>query len=172
MAHQENELAFFYRCAGKTLTRHEVQQMAQYVQHGNTSTLAHCLAVAWYSYRLYRFLGFHGQERSLIRGALLHDFYLYDWHDPGHGRWHGFYHPGIAARNAQECFGVNPLELDIIEKHMWPLTIIPPRHRVAAIVCLVDKLCSLAEICRIPYAQFLRQLAQQPHPPVNFPLAS
>ena len=52
MAHQENELAFFYRCAGKTLTRHEVQQMAQYVQHGNTSTLTHCLAVAWYSYKL------------------------------------------------------------------------------------------------------------------------
>lgn len=151
----------FEQLAGRLLTRAEVREMDRYIQHGATTTLTHCVAVAWYSYRLYVFLGFSGQEKELVRGALLHDFYLYDWHDPSHGRWHGFYHPGIAARNAEKAFSVDALEQDIIKRHMWPLTLVPPRHRVAAIVCLVDKLCSTAEILRIPYNRFLRLLIKR-----------
>lgn len=135
--------------------------MDRYIQHGATTTLTHSLAVAWYSYRLYVFLGFSGQEKELVRGALLHDFYLYDWHDPSHGKWHGFYHPGIAVKNAEASFAIDELEKSIIKTHMWPLTIVPPHHRVAAIVCMVDKVCSTAEILRIPYARFLRILVER-----------
>lgn len=151
----------FEQCAQRLLDQSQVRQMGRYIQHGHTTTLTHSLAVAWYSYRLYLFLGLSGQERELIRGALLHDFYLYDWHDPSHGRWHGFYHPGIAARNAAAAFDVDDLERDIIQKHMWPLTIVPPRHRVAAIVCLVDKVCSTAEVLRIPYGNFIAFLGER-----------
>lgn len=155
------QLTLFERYAGNLLSRRDVRQMDNYIQHGCTTTLTHSLAVAWYSYRLYVFLGMSGQESELIRGALLHDFYLYDWHESGHERWHGFHHPGIAARNAAAHFAIDALEKDIIEKHMWPLTLVPPKHRVAAIVCLVDKLCSIAEILRIPYTRFLRILVQR-----------
>lgn len=150
----------FEQYADGLLSQAEVQQMDCYIQHGTTTTLTHSLAVAWYSYRLYVFLGMSGQETELIRGALLHDFYLYDWHAPDHGRLHGFYHPGIAARNAEAHFAIDELEKDIIEKHMWPLTLVPPRHRVAAIVCMVDKACSTAEVLRIPYNRFLRLTIQ------------
>ena len=38
---------------------------------------------------------------SLVRGALLHDYFLYDWHQP-HKEYglHGFTHPSTALRNA------------------------------------------------------------------------
>ena len=40
-------------------------------------------------------------KRSLIRGALLHDYFLYDWHDKNKpAKFHGFTHPKIAFENA------------------------------------------------------------------------
>ena len=42
---------------------------------------------------------------------------------------------------------VGEKEKDIIEKHMFPLTRIPPSFRESAIVCLVDKACAVYEFC-------------------------
>lgn len=130
----------------------QIQEMKQYIQHGNTSTLTHCLVVAYYSYRLALWLPMHFDYKSLLRGAILHDFYGYDWHIPGEDhRLHGFVHPRIALRNARKYFQLNSIEEDIILKHMWPLTFnSPPSCREALLVCFVDKLCSLAETLYIP----------------------
>ena len=60
---------------------------AQYIQHGNTSCLLHSIAVAYFCYRLsvkFNFLKLH--RRELVRGALLHDYFLYDWHIPDKSR--------------------------------------------------------------------------------------
>ena len=78
--------------------------------------------------------------------ALLHDYFLYDWHkaDPSH-RLHGFYHPGTALRNARQDFALTPREENIIHRHMFPLTPMPPATREAWIVCLADKYCAAAE---------------------------
>ena len=81
-------------------------------------------------------------------GALLHDFYLYDWHDDDGGshRLHGFTHPEQARQNAVEVFDIDEKEQEIIRTHMWPLTLSAiPKSREAAIVCLADKWCSLQE---------------------------
>lgn len=124
-----------------------VQQMRQYMQHGDTSTYTHCRAVSYYSVRLCRAFRLHADIKSVARGAMLHDMYLYDWHhaDEGH-RLHGFYHPGTALANARQNFDINDIEANIIRTHMWPLTVTRiPRYREAVIVCLVDKGCSLAE---------------------------
>ena len=85
-------------------------------------------------------------QRALVRGALLHDYFLYDWHkaDPSH-RLHGFYHPGTALRNARQDFALTPREENIIHRHMFPLTPMPPATREAWIVCLADKYCAAAE---------------------------
>ena len=40
---------------------------------------------------------------------------------------------------------LNKKEKDIIIKHMWPLTIIPPRYIESFIITLVDKYCALKE---------------------------
>lgn len=47
--------------------------------------------------------------------------------------------------NAMQEFELSEVEKDIIRKHMFPLTLIPPRYRETWIVCLVDKICSVKE---------------------------
>jgi uncharacterized protein len=85
--------------------------------------------------------------RSAARGGLLHDFFLYDWHigKPYRGL-HGFIHPYIALENANQYFCLNELEKDVIQKHMWPLTIRLPRYKETFVVLLVDKYCATKEI--------------------------
>lgn len=81
----------------------------------------------------------------MIRGALLHDYFLYDWHEPHHGL-HGYTHASLALRNAAQDFAISPIEADVIKKHMWPLNIKPPRYREAMIVTIADKICSAKEV--------------------------
>ncbi len=126
----------------------QVRKMKDYVQHGSVSTYEHCVRVARASFWLNRRLHLHSDEKALIRGAMLHDFYLYDWHaeDGGVHRLHGFTHPGRAAQNAKRHFRINRKEENIIRSHMWPLTFLAvPSSREAVIVCLADKACSLHE---------------------------
>ena len=54
--------------------------MRQFIQHGCVTTYEHCLRVTTLAYWLNLRLHCHARERSLLRGAFLHDFYLYDWH--------------------------------------------------------------------------------------------
>ena len=84
--------------------------------------------------------------RSSCTGALLHDYFLYDWHekDDSH-KWHGFYHAGKALQNAMEDFALSEIEKETIRRHMFPLNPIPPRCREAWIVTLADKICSGGE---------------------------
>ena len=58
-----------------------VCSMDEYVQHGTTSTLQHCLSVVRISCAIAVGLHIHVNYENLILGALLHDFYLYDWHN-------------------------------------------------------------------------------------------
>ena len=72
------------------------------IQHGKVSVYAHCVSVADTACILAETLHVHVNERALIRGALLHDYFLYDWHDKANGHhWHGFTHPGTALHNAR-----------------------------------------------------------------------
>jgi len=85
---------------------------------------------------------------ELIRGALLHDFFFYDWRieRPRSGGLHGFDHPQEAFENAVHVYGdITTIERNIILRHMWPLTPVPPRYSESMIVSLVDKVVSLGE---------------------------
>jgi uncharacterized protein len=124
----------------------KLRLMEEFIQHGDTTCLKHTVAVAYYSIKLADFMRIKYKKRDLIRGALLHDYFLYDWHDGEKGRkTHGFTHPGVALRNADRDFSLTDVERDIIKKHMFPLTIKPPKCREGWIVCMVDKACSLYE---------------------------
>lgn len=127
-------------------------EMSNYIQHGNTTTLTHSLAVAYYSYLLALRLPLRFDAVSVIRGAMLHDYYLYDWHTPDIShKLHGFTHPKTALDNARKHYSLNAVEEDIIVKHMWPLTLTKaPLCREAMLVCLVDKYISSAETFYIP----------------------
>ena len=113
--------------------------MKKYRHHGSVSCHSHSLRVAEHSFRLSA--GRRVNVTALIRGALLHDFYLYDWHG-GCPPLHGFRHPGWALENAREHFGLNEIEEDIIRKHMFPLTPAMPLFRESAIVSIADKIAA------------------------------
>ena len=116
------------------------------IQHGSTTVFAHCVKVACFSLFLANKLHIPVNTHALLRGALLHDYFLYDWREKNAGhRFHGFTHPATALKNAQEDFMLTPVEKDIIARHMFPLCPIPPRCREAWLVCAADKYCALLE---------------------------
>lgn len=126
-----------------------IQQSRQFIQHGGTSVYVHSLRVAYCSLVLADFIHLQRHRRELIRGALLHDYFLYDWHekDKSHNL-HGFRHPFTALRNAERDFILSRRERNIIIRHMFPLIPIPPTCLEGWIVCIVDKGCSIYEILK------------------------
>lgn len=117
-----------------------------FIQHGSVSTYEHSVAVTKMCLRLARWLHISTDKRSLIRGALLHDYFLYDWHKPRtEGDLHAFSHAEKALRNASRDFLLNEIERDMIQCHMFPLTLRPPHFRESAILCLADKVCASRE---------------------------
>lgn len=138
--------------AADILASQNFDRTKDFIQHGNMTVNNHCLNVAKYSLAISKRLPIRCNERELIRGALLHDYFLYDWHDKDRAnvfRLHGFYHPGIALQNANQEYQLTLREQDIIKKHMWPLTVVPPMCREAWIVTTADKWCSLMETMRL-----------------------
>lgn len=132
-----------------------LSQESEYISHGTTSLLTHSIDVAEEALRIVDRMHLHVDEEALIRGALLHDYYLYDWHDSKHApSWHGFRHPRIALCNARRDFDLNAVEEDIIRRHMFPLTPIPPMHLEAWVVCMADKYCAAGETT----APYLRKI--------------
>lgn len=132
-------------------------QTIRFVQHGDISVCEHCIAVAYLSVRIARALPIHMNYRALIRGALLHDYFLYDWHEKDRSHsLHGFRHPGKAVKNAGEDFRLSKREQNIILRHMFPLTVIPPACREAWIVCIADKICAVAETLHLSRRSYRR----------------
>lgn len=115
--------------------------------HGRKSCFCHSVCVAYESVKIAEKFCKTADMRSLVRGALLHDYYLYDWHvsDKSH-KWHGFKHAKTALRNAERDFDLNDREKDIIRKHMFPLNIALPKYKETWIVCLADKICAVRDI--------------------------
>ncbi len=148
----KNKKAFPDREAGRILSSlrrdSRVKKMKSFTQHGTVSTFDHCRAVTKLSLGIDRRLHLHSDKKVLITGAMLHDYFLYDWHDkarPGQ-KIHGYTHAAAAAKNARSHFGIDKRTHHVIHSHMWPLNITRvPRSREAWIVCAADKIVSVRE---------------------------
>ncbi len=117
-----------------------------FIQHGTTSIYDHVISVAWEAIVICEKFNLKVDYDSLIRGALLHDYFLYDWHKPHKYKYiHGFTHPYEAYKNASCELDLNRVERDIIIKHMFPLTIIPPKYLETWVVSFADKIVSVRE---------------------------
>ena len=111
------------------------------------------------AYAIARRMRLSGDETaSVLRAALLHDFFGYDWHDERFRRYlrrysgikrvmrmHAFVHGHIAAGRARQVFGLTERECEAIARHMFPLAAMP-RTRIAWIVTLADKAVASREM--------------------------
>jgi uncharacterized protein len=120
----------------------QVANLINFHHHRTITRLEHCLEVAWLSYVIARRLS--SDYQAAARGAILHDLFFYEWLSEG-PRLHGFRHPRICLENAKQVTVLTPKEEDIIIKHMWPLTISPPRYIESWIVCFVDTYCTIKD---------------------------
>lgn len=120
--------------------------MDNFMQHGDTTCKAHCIKVSYMSYCIAKKRGW--DYASVARAGLLHDLFLYDWHT--HAKetgeyFHGFTHPRTALNNAVKYFDLTDKEKDMILRHMWPLTPIPPKSKEGLVIIYSDKFCGLIE---------------------------
>lgn len=140
--------AEFKECIKELISSPEVASMKHIPQHMQTNCYDHSVYVAYVSFLICRRLNW--DFVSAARGGLLHDLFLYNWRDGKHEGMHGFRHPSVALGNASALWELNDREKDIIEKHMWPLTITKmPKYKEAFVVNGADKLCAVAEILMI-----------------------
>lgn len=142
---KEHEEARFRELSRDLTEDIRVRRMSQYIQHGSTTTYDHVLRVARTAYRLNHILHLKADDHSLIRASILHDYYLYDWHQQG-DRLHGYHHARIAADNALRDFAISPAEQAMIRSHMWPLNLFSiPLSRGGWLLTIADKIASAQE---------------------------
>ena len=150
----------FQQITRDILTHPRFQQLREFKHHGEgNSVYDHSLAVAESAYAIaLRMRLSEDETASIVRAALLHDFFGYDWRsDRFHafqsrrtglkrlGRMHAFIHGDIAAARARATFGLNDRECEAIARHMFPLAAMP-RTRIAWIVTLSDKIVASREM--------------------------
>ena len=126
-----------------------IQELKKYPNHKISNLFDHSSRVALCAYDLSRRMHIKVDGTSLARGAMLHDFYLYQARGNKEigTRAHWFGHPDTALQNAEKRFQLTELEKNIITSHMWPLTFRHiPRSREAFLVSLADKICACGEM--------------------------
>ncbi len=132
----------FATIVGPLLQNADVLSMNDYRHHDRTA-LTHSLGVSKKAYSIAKRLRLDAS--SVARGALLHDFFLYDWRD-GNNPKHPSNHARIALANATKRFRLNRIEEDIIMAHMWPVCRPFYSYTESALVSMVDKLVSTREV--------------------------
>ena len=138
---------------GDILRSDNFKSSAKNIQHSNVSVMKHSMKVAYASMWITKKLRLKCNKEDLVRGALLHDYFLYDWHDDDHRglkNLHGFYHPGVALKNAMAEYTLTDRQKNIISSHMWPLTLRHiPKCKEAWVVTAADKYVSNMESLRL-----------------------
>lgn len=131
---------FFFKEIKKIIFTDDYLKLKNYRHHGNITTYSHSIKVAYLAYLKAKKKKLKINYQELIRAALLHDLYFYDWHDRNNGvHLHGLFHPKKAANNAKRLYNINKNERRHMIHHMFPLTLIPPTTRAGWLICLSDK---------------------------------
>ena len=145
------------------VVNHNFDDMKLQKHHMGISIYEHCVKVAFLCYKYS--LKYNLNASELIRAALLHDYFLYDRRNKASdvkiNRFiHCFKHPNIALHNTLLDYpNLSLAEQDAIKKHMFPLTVIPPRTSCGWVVCWCDKIVGLAEYFHVnPWKQELNTI--------------
>lgn len=141
------ELILIKKYASDILNSEKFMSQKNYIQHGKTSVYTHELNVTKYALKIVKKFRIKVDEKTLIRGCLLHDYFLYDWHIPNeiNTGLHGFHHAKIAMMNASRDFELNEKEKSMIYTHMFPLNFRLPKYKESVILCISDKIVAIIE---------------------------
>lgn len=151
--------AEYLACVRDILEDSVFLSMDKFIQHGKTTCMTHCIQVSYLSYRICKARNW--DYKSAARAGLLHDLFLYDWHT--HAKetgehFHGYTHPRVAMNNASKYFQISDMEKNMILRHMWPLTPVPPRHKEGYALLYADKICGFSEVASQARDKFLYTL--------------
>lgn len=139
----------YMEVVGEILENRKVKQLKNFSQHGDISRYDHSLNVSYIGYLIAKKLNW--DYISIARAGMLHDFFLYDWHNSNPHifplrKSHALNHGKVALKNAEESFSLSKKEKEMIKKHMWPITITPPRYAMTYFIGMVDKYCAIMEL--------------------------
>lgn len=144
----------FYESISPLLVNPQVQKLDVYMQHYNYSRLRHSMDVAYLSFIITKFLKW--DCHSTARAGLLHDMFFRGDDEPKTLQ-HLRTHPLEALDNARHVCELNEVEENIILRHMWLFTLVPPKYKEGYIVTLVDKLCAIREISVSIFTRTIRR---------------
>ena len=134
----------FLEIIDEFINNKKVLSMKDYIQHCDVNCFDHCLDVAHTSYKVAKKLNL--DYRSVTRAAMVHDMFLYDWHQKENRHsGHAYTHASIACKNACTQFNFTEKEKDMIEKHMWPIVLGFPKSKEGFVLTFADKFCTLKE---------------------------
>lgn len=134
----------FQNIIRELINNETVLEMKKYRQHYETDCFEHCYRASYYCYKICKKLRM--DYISAAKGAMLHDLFLYDWREKSERKGlHAFTHGKCALDNANKLFELNEKEQNMILRHMWPVTIVPPKYLEGFILTIVDKHCALEE---------------------------
>ena len=137
----------YYETVKDILEHPTVRKMKQYPHHYDTSCYRHCLHVSFLNFMICKKL--HWDARAAARAGMLHDLFLYDWHQ--HAKetgdyFHGLTHPRYAMHMAEKYFKLTKKEKEIILHHMWPITVSLPKSKEGYLTTITDKISGLFEM--------------------------
>ena len=140
---EKNKLEDLYQ---SFLNNEKILKMKEISMHRGSNCYEHCFKVAKKAVKK----SLRRKNINLevvIVGAILHDYYLYDWRDDKSKlKGHGKNHPDIAIENALRDFNISNEVKRVIKTHMWPINIKEyPNTKEARIVSLCDKAVTIGE---------------------------
>ena len=143
------------------LNDEKIKRMQSISMHRGSNCYEHSFKVAKFAMKI----ALRGNKKNLnlealLIGAILHDYYLYDWRkDRSNKKKHSRKHPYLASENASKDFDISKEIKKIIETHMWPFNFKDfPNTKEARIVSIADKNVALCEaLTSIAYKNKHRQ---------------
>ena len=138
------------------LVNDKLKRLDKYKQHYKCTRLQHSITVSYYSFYIAKLLRL--DYISAAKAGLLHDLTFHERAGFKENMRMLRQHPKDALKNALEICDLTDKERDIIMRHMWLITLKPPKYKEGYIVTFVDKYCAAKEFVSSVFSRnFLRK---------------
>ena len=144
------------------LTHEKLKSLDEYKQHYKCTRLKHSINVSYYSFYIAKLLKL--DYMSAAKAGLLHDLYFHEKAGFKQNMKMLRQHPKDALKNALEICDLSDKECDIIKRHMWLITLRPPKYKEGYIVSFVDKYCAAKEFFS---SVFMKNFSRKSHNRMN-----